>query len=591
MKRRIILFSLLFLFAGTVYLLLYPDIENPQPSIQECNTSFAYDIDKQNIYMLSSKNMTRLFAYEQSRMLNTKMDGILNVRFVQHEGNTTIALMQLSELSLHIGDHSLEEALKQVYSQLFITRLAPDGHILDFYFRGDDKDSAGLAQLVSQFQIVLGKAANYVAEETTYEGKVRATYSKEQENPCFVRKQRHGFDTHSKKKHRMNIIRSDINASVDKEWIRSFTSLELIEVTSGKRKMAESRNVTSLHKTTRAGDGSLPIWRFDGDIDQLIAHFQNDDTESYLAKAETEAQKQYVEKNVISLDTLLLSLKDNEPRQLLKIAKYLTLYPEHAKDLFSVIKNASEETAAALINVLALAGTPQAQAVLRDIIQDEDFGQRQHIQAIIALGNMTEPTKETVDFLWKTYDTREDSEQRDCSNTAVLSAGRLAKKTTYGDEIRNKLNEAYENTQEDGPKKRMILLSMQNAGAGHFLSEIFEALDDSDPHVRSAAVKALSAQNTEEVRSHLLPLFKTDEAYDVRYQMVKTLLTIDTNDPLMSKARENILQDDDSRVRYGLIRYLLKYKDRYPENIDTLKELRKKERDRDNQILLIKNGF
>lgn len=109
--------------------------------------------------------------------------------------------------------------------------------------------------------------------------------------------------------------------------------------------------------------------------------------------------------------------------------------------------------------------------------------------------------------------------------------------------------------------------------------------------VKSAAVKALRSQNRDEVREKLLPLFNTHEDLLVRRKVIQTLLTIDTNDQLMSKARENILKDDDHRVRNSLIMYLLKYKEQYPENINTLKQLRKIERDRDNQILLIKNGF
>ncbi|OQX58880.1 MAG: hypothetical protein B5M52_04535 [Helicobacteraceae bacterium 4484_230] len=589
-KKGIIITVLLLLIAAALFFIFSFSKKLSGVSLQ-CGGSYSYRIEQKRTYAFSSRNKMRFFAQNHSRTINTVMSGILNVRFFRHEQNATIALMQFSDLSIKLGDPSLENTLKHVYTQLFIVQLSPDGHITNYYFKGNNKDSAGLEQLISEFQIVVNNMPKYVEEETTPEGIVRAEYERNGANTCLIKKRRHGFVKKNRKAHKMSIIRSDINASIDRDWIKTFQSHETIEVISNKQKIAKYLKHTTLQSVNRPIDNSLQIWLFDGDINQLVARFQNDTEESYIKKASKEAKKIYIEKNRITLDSLLLGIKGIDPTQMLKVVEYLTLYPGEAQKLLPVIKNADSDIAATLIHVLQRTGTPQAQAVLRVIVQDSGFGQNNHIRAIIALGGVSKPTGDTIDFLWETHNNRETVEDEQLSDTALLNIGRFGQDSFYADKIREKLIETYRDVPDDSSERRTVLLSMQNADAKNFEAEIFDALNSSNPSVKSAAVKALARQNRDIVRDNLTPLFSTSEAASVRLQLVKTLLTIDTNDLIMSKARTNILNDEDDRVRHRLIMYLLKYKERYPENIDTLKELRKTERDRDNQILLIKNGF
>jgi hypothetical protein len=583
--------TVLFLLIGAALFFVFSFSEKPSGTSLQCNGSYSYGVEQKRIYTFASKNKMRFFAQKHSRSVNTAMSGILNVRFFQHEQNTTIALMQFSDLSIKFGDPSMEDALRYVYTQLFIVQLSPDGRITNYYFKGNNKDSAGLEQLVSEFQIVVNNTPKYVVEETTLEGIVRAEYERSNTNTCLIKKRRHGFAKKNMKLHKANIIRSDINASIDRDWIKTFRSHETIEVRSNKQKIAKYIKDTTLQSVDGPIDNSLQIWLFDGDIDQLIARFQNDTEESYIKKVSKEDKKKYLENNMITLDSLLLGIKGIDPIQTLKIVEYLTLYPDKAQELLPVIKNADSDMAATLIYVLQRTSTSQAQAVLRVIAQDSGFGQNNHIRAIIALGGVSKPTSDTIDFLWKIYNSRETVQDEQLSDTALLSIGRFGQNSFYADKIREKLIETYRDIPGDSSERRTVLLSMQNADAKNFEAEIFDTLSSNNPSVRSTAVKALAGQNRDIVRDNLVALFNTSEAIDVRLQLVKTLLTIDTNDMIMSKARANILNDEDDRVRHELITYLLKYKERYPENVDTLKELRKTERDRDNQILLINNGF
>ncbi len=583
--------AMLLLLTGAAYVFL-SDSGSRKPPLHSfgptCGNIYTYRNEK-NLYRLSSKSTLRMFAYDRSRPVTAVVEGVLNVRFVQHERNGTLTLMQLSELNISIGDPSLETALKHVYTQPFAVRLSSDGRILDYYFKGNDKDAAGLQQIIGRLQIVLKKGSGYTVDEKTVEGTAHALYQRSAGRPCALHKRRRGFDE-GKQNHRTSIISSRIDAEIDGSWLVSLTSEEMVEVTVSDRKISEGRILTSLRKISRPPDEGLEIWRFNGDIGLLINRYRKDGDESYLEKTAMQSKKRYIEKHAITLDTLLLGLKDNDPNQLIRIADYLILYPERTKALLPVIGNADSMTAAALIDVLARAGTPQAQSALREIAGKGTFDQNRHVQAMIALGNLSRPTGETVDFLWKASSERETPEEKELSDTAILSAGRLAEVMDDGDAIREKLKDGYAGAGDDRSKRTALLLGMQNAGAENFEPEIFDALDDSDPHVGSAAVKALEGRNSRTVRERLLPLF--DSPYpEVRRQLIRTLLTIDTDDLLMSKARENALHESDSGIRYDLIRYLLKYTGRYPGNIETLKTLRQKERNRDNRLLLIRNGF
>ncbi|WP_159445293.1 HEAT repeat domain-containing protein [Nitratiruptor tergarcus] len=519
------------------------------------------------------------------------MKGLLNVRFYGHDSNGTIALMQLSNLSLDLGNPEIERILKKVYSQMFVVHFTADGHIFNYTFKGNDEDSKGLQQLISEFQIVLKQMPDYTTEENTADGTVYAQYKRDEILPCFLKKQRHGFYINKQQSYKKNIIKSDANATIAKSWIETFDSKEIIEVVSGTKKISEYVKQISLTKVEQPIDNTLDIWRYSGDINNLIEHYKNDSEESYIKKASKEAAKKYIKQNRISLDSLLLSIKGKDPQQLMKIAEYLKLFPDEATKLLPFIKSADYKMAADLIFVLQRAGTVQAQLVLQKIVQDTDYKQVNRIRAIIALGGVKEPSEDTINFLWQIQSKRDSLNDKRLSDTALLNIGRFGKNSPYADEIKAKLSELAQNIPNDSSEKRILLLSMKNADAQYFESDIVDALRSSNPRVRSAAVKALSKLNKESVRDELLPLFTTDEDLEVRQQLAKTLLTIDPNGALMSRARENILKEDDSLVRKNLILYLLKYREKYPENDNILKKLRKIERDKNNQILLIKNGY
>ena len=584
--------NLLVFFAGLSILvgLFYFASQKPQAPSFNFPDHFNFSETEKSAFRFSNDSDVKVYVFGKESFQNVTMNGTLNVRVLTKKNTKAIVLMQFSGFSASTGSLEMDRVLTHLYSQPFLVTITTDGRIVETHYKGNDQDYKMLNELLyDSFQVLLKNTSTYDANETTPECMVECQYIRDELAVEKIHKRRLSCLNEKNATVRKLIADSNFSIEIDKQWIKTLHGQETTRFYTGMQKTAEATYKILLEKNNSLIDNSLFIWQYKGDAEKLQKRYINDNTEkSYIEQMKKKAQEAYYKKNNITLKSLLDNYSATNQRQKIQIADYLKLHPEETAKLFEFIKHADDRTSAALINVLELAGTPEAQKVLRDIVRSIEFKHNNHLRAIVALGGLKHPTKESIDFLWQLYENRETSDQTDLSNTAMLSLGIMEKGK---EDFKQRLIDEYRQSTDNGSKKSILLLSMKNAGAEEFKPQIFDALKDENSFVKTKALNALKNMNGTDVQEHLLSMFNTNERVMVRRRVIETLLTIDTNDQLMSKARENILQDDDSRVRYGLIRYLLKYKDRYPENIDTLKELRKKERDRDNQILLIKNGF
>ncbi len=550
---------------------------------------YTYPLEQHNVYDFSTRNQLRFDVADSTKDTATSIDGRLNVRFIRRNRNgTALAILQFSHLTLHLEDPAVEQVLKHIYSRPFITVFTPEGRILHSYFKGRDSDSAGIEELLDAIQIVLRNQPRYRILEQTRDGNVSASYLRIANR---VRKRREGYYQSDRRKSDKVIIRSEINATVDCDWIETLHLREKVAIYTDKKKVIESRYVVSLKKSDVSADPTLEVWRFNGDIDYLVEQFRHDENISYLEEYSQKAAKRYIEKEGISLGSLLMSVRPDDPNSLARLAGYLKLYPKTADQLLPVIKDAGNELAAALISVLQRAGTPQAQQSLQTIADSDDYTEINRVRALISLGGIDHPTAQSVVFLQETSGRRETAQQRTFSNVALLSLGRIAPKQKDSSTIRRILIDTFNESVGDPSEQKTVLLSMKNAGAEQFVSEIAEALESPDYEVKAAAIKASEHMNTPEIRTKLLSMFNTEEDLLVRRRLAKALLTMEPDGALIKKAGVNALRDRDPVVRNTLIKYLYRYKKRYPENVQILKQLRRSEKDAANQRLLIEKGF
>jgi hypothetical protein len=590
MKKAFTLAILLSLLGIGVYLLTQHTGDDQRKSAPQGDYLLSEKLER--AYRLESESLIDINAHKQHQVQRISFQAVLNFKVVKRTEERATALLQLSNIRFDSHIPTLNEAMTQLYQKIFIIDLAPDGRIVGRYFKGNDEDYSGLSQLIDMLQCILKPSDVYSLDENISEGIVKANYERLPESPSTIHKHNTDFLFFKEPNYTKNILLSDITYILDKEWLHEVKGKEKSLVTINTENTAVSLNTLKLIQDNRLIDKTLEIWQFQGDIDNLRQRYNKDnDTVSFFKILENKAKRESIKQKGDTIDTLLAGFDPEDPKAFEELADFLRLYPEAAQKLYQAIKNADDKEASALINALEVAGTPPAQHVLTQIAADEGFGHMNQLRAVIALGGIDTPTDESIDFLWQVYHSRETSNQQDLSNTAILSLGIAGPKSSKKLDTLQQIKDEFAQADNDKSKKKVLLLTMQNADAENFESEIFEALNDNSPNVRSAAVKALRGMHSQKALERLLQLFTVDEELSVRRRVIQTLLHLNTTEALMQRARENLFKESDNLVRKGIILYLIKYKDTYPENIKTLTEFRTIEKDARNQRLLIENGF
>lgn len=562
---------------------------------QTLQTEFNFDTSVKSAYKL--KYISDIEIYLGDKNTNNdrfNLSGILNFKVLKNVENDVIAAIQLSELSIDSSNITFSKELKKLYSELFLIEFAKDGTILNTYFKYKKEDYNGIAQLLAVIQTILQDKMTYNQIEDNHNGSVGTKYIRDDKNGNKIDKKRLKYISMNDNNININIVNSNTKIKIDKQWIDEVDSVEQLEVYQNGTKLMKTKNIIRLTKQNHLIDNSLEIWQYKYDVENTIEQYNKKSKVSYFEEKAKEQKKQYFTDNKITIDKLTKNIKDSHDlKNLKRLENYITLNPNDAVLLYNVIKNSKDILGSALINVLENSGTPEAQIVLTKIADSDEFNHMNHLRAVVALGGLEKPTKESIEFLWNTYDTRFDEDSDDLSNTSLLAIGALSTKIDKEENklINERLKTEYSASSDETSKLKVILLSMQNANSANFQDEIFNSLENNSNLVRATAAQCLRGVNTDEVKYKMLNMLKVDESRKVKINIISTLNTIDPNDALVSQINKDILKEDDNFIRRDMIEYLLKYQDKYPKNKDTLKQLKFIETDRDNQVLLLKNNF
>jgi hypothetical protein len=565
-----------------VYIFFAASQEKKEP--EKLSSSYLFDAELKRVYALKSSSKFKIYLDDLSTADDGfALEGVLNFRVLKKKDAKIFTLFQLSQLKIDSSNTLLNSELEKLYSELFVVVFSKDGEILEEYFKYKKEDYKGLMQLLDILQIRLRQKHSYELNERNTEGVVVSAYTRESNT---IKKQRKRFVSMNESVLDYNISASNIDIEIDPHWIVSLDAQETLEIYENKHKILWSTNIYSIKQDERLYDPSLEIWRYQDSAEDLIKRYLKKDKLSYLKKIRQKAKKEFFQQNNIDINFIMKGISSYDDFHSLKeLEEYITLYPESTHQLYGYIKNSQDRLSAHLINVLENSSTKEAQELLVKIASDSEFEHVDNLRAIIALGGVENPQNSSIEHLWLRYMMREDKEQKELSDTAILSLGALSKKAEDPQGIREKIRGAFYDAQSVS-QKRAILLGMQNADSKEFSSEIDDALKDNNSLVRSTAVKALRSIDSDETREKLYALFDADEHRRVRKAILSTLRSIKTDKNLMQKARENLFKEDDNLIRKDIIKYLYKNKELYPQNIDTLQEFSPYEKDKENKNLL-----
>jgi hypothetical protein len=238
--------------------------------------------------------------------------------------------------------------------------------------------------------------------------------------------------------------------------------------------------------------------------------------------------------------------------------------------------------AAALLNALELAGTPEAQAALGTVLEGHAFGRMNRLRAAIALGGVAEPTAEALDSLWRTSERRETGEASEIADTALFALGALAPRSRAADAavgpVETRL-QARLAAARDEDERGILLGALGNARNRALAPAVLPYLDDGSAYVRASAADALGNMPGRETESRLVERLRTEGDPRVRKALAASLARTEEPAAESLEAVEAMVRDEETAAtRLEMARFLGENVERHPSSRATLEHLLRKDR-------------
>ena len=207
-------------------------------------------------------------------------------------------------------------------------------------------------------------------------------------------------------------------------WLERATLEERIRVDGAEHVRVENRTEAHLTRTAVAARGRPAILRLDGGYDAIREGVRRHDFPSARAAQRPPAQKPTREQVRGTVKGLNAS-DGNDATFIVELRRQIVADPGHTEVVVDAIEaeGTTDGTDAALINVLGLAGTTEAQEALVGILGSSERRHQNRLRTSVALSLVVDPNESTFTGLWQAADNRDGKKARDLSNTALLSLG------------------------------------------------------------------------------------------------------------------------------------------------------------------------
>jgi hypothetical protein len=238
----------------------------------------------------------------------------------------------------------------------------------------------------------------------------------------------------------------------------------------------------------------------------------------------------------------------------------LALHPELARELQVPYKTAGHNARGLILDVLAGAGNPECQSVMRKLLDDPKAREQgtaayvEHLQRISQLGA---PQKETVQFAWKSYTQAPNKDVKWASAYAVGSTVRHLADTdpALAKEIDRQLRDEARRARTT-EEQAMLVRALGNAATADDLPVILDASTAEDAEVRRASASALRLADGDDAMQALLKL-ATDKEVAVQAAALASLDRHNLSSSDLSKLAQVVLAGGIDDVVEGLLVNLL----------------------------------
>ncbi|HEU4384231.1 MAG TPA: HEAT repeat domain-containing protein [Anaeromyxobacteraceae bacterium] len=515
-----------------------------------------------------------------ARTIHQELTGTLHLRVLDAGADGARVALQLGGASLSLGGQSSQELDRQL-GRLFLATFAADGTVRRLEFPGGIGEDArmALAEAVRTFQVVIppGAGASWSVEEEHASGRYRAAYRATTDGRILKAKVGY-LDGAGATGIRVGVRRANATARIDRDasWLERMVDEEELTVDLGNGLATAASLDAELARVTLELAGASPL-----EIDQAAGSYR--ELSAALAREPPGPGRSSASPSQASrsLESMLGELEASGGRSVAlryDLRDLLIREPAAAARVVSLLRaGVADRTAAVLLNALGMASTDEAQAALRQVMEDPGFGGLNRTRAALALGSSPEIGWDSLQALRRLAD-RAEAHSDGLADTAVLALGiaadtlRQARSRQY-DEVRADLVRRAE-AARDGGEEATALLALGNTGDPALAGAAAEHLGDDSPLARSAAAHALARLGGGTDPDALARRLSVEGHESVRSTIAASLNALPPpSAATLALVNEAIRRENDPQARYDMARLLGENLATYPEARATLAAL------------------
>lgn len=536
--------------------------------IQE-KASFNFNPNNKSHYTLKYKTIfdNKNSAYKIADNINVAMN--VDVRVFKKEKNSLYVGFQFSDVNSSFHNNYLEKRVNDLYSIFFLIKMNYEGKFLQYYFPKKIENIKGLIRLISLLQNILKNQALYSCTELDANGGVYNTAYRLQNHTLYKTREKYI----SPEQNDINTIIKNSNFKIELDsqgnWIKTLHGKEKLVTKEDGNTIVKNTNSLTVDKLETPVDKNLQIWLEKRDVENIIKALSKQQAEDEFSwkKEQDKSLKKLFKKGHITLKRLLTKvkrLKSLSSRN--DLIAYLKLNRDEIHKLYDTLLESDDAMASILINILEMLHTPEAQALLVKLVDDEKFSTDNQLRAAIALGTQKNLSQELINELWDIQSNHDNEEDKTRANTILLALGSISSQTNQSssDTIDQQLKDLlYDETSN----KTALLYSMENSGAAKFKSEIVTLLKTTkDKNLKSVCIKVLKNIKSDAVKTLLFNEMKNGSSDLVRATAIEALRNFKTDDKVVQYIQGTIKTISDFDTKNEMVYYLIKTVNTHPEN-------------------------
>jgi hypothetical protein len=560
------------------------ELRNRQPSSAGAMARSHFVQSGQRSYRWSLNNVVFQGAQALGAARETTYQGQLNIRMMPESGGRTKMAVQLSELHVRLmGAENAEMA--RVFSAPFMVEIDPRGRLGESRFSPElgPGDRSVLDTAIRSLEIVLPESQDTTWEVTEMDstGEFLAAYHRLPESGDITRVKRKYLKTKQPGLD-VRVVSSSLRASFDNAgpWLARAEGHEILELLAQGRALASIDAHFSLEALPSGSPVAMPLGGDALEWSRLVVKdAPSSGPDSVWSEAEHQRQRTRFRQAGTTLDELVAGVNSHSLQDAgfaHQFASFLRAFPEQASGLKTKIAGVKPDKATLLLNILQMAGTPQAQATLADVMEDTSTSRGVRLLALTAIAGVRQPTSALVDRVdSQCLQMRARKDHSDLASSTILSLGSLADNAPK--EIRSKVTgqlTAWLEAASTAEDQRLILAALGNARAQLPAEKLEPYLKSDSAQVRAAAATFVGAGRDVRTAERLGQLLQGEDAATVWSSALEALLVSPPSEAANTAIVRAFSAGAESRpdIRAQMATYLGRNSRQFPDNRKILEQ-------------------